>query len=244
LFNVMMNEMPSTHGVSVAEYTDNITFFVSHPNIQVASNLLQAQIDSFVDWTLRWGLKIKSGKNQNYVLHHQKSSHSSHPSQWTQSGICSATQVPWCCAGCALPHIVMLKTSCLPVLNLLKSISQRHWGADHQTLVKLYKILLHTKLDYTSPCYASAAQSHLSKLNMHQNSSLRIATGCRKTTPITTLDIETNIPPLKIHRDQLMCGYYSRLWQLLELLEPPTSSYLPGTPVLKMHPAPLFIIPG
>ena len=220
LFNVMMSDMLSTHGVSVAEYADDITFFVSHPNIQVATNLLQAQIDSFVDWTFRWGLKLNLGKTKimcftTKKVHALPIQASGHNLEYVQQHrylgvVLDAPCLRW------RPHIEMLKTSCLPVLNLLKSISHRHWGADRQTLIKLYKVLLCSKLDYASPFYASAAQSHLSKLNVLQNSSLRIATGCRKTTPITTLEIETNIPSLKIHRDQLMCRYYSRLRQLPE----------------------------
>ena len=218
LFNIMMSDMPSTPGVSTAEYADDITFFVSNPNIQTATNQLQNQINSFVEWTLSWGLKLNldktkimcfttkkvhplpiqaNGHNLEFVQHHKY-----------LGVVLDAPCLKW------KPHIEMLRTSCLPILNLLKSISNRHWGADRLTLLKLYKVLLRSKLDYASPFYASAAQSHLSKLNVLQNSSLRIATGCRKTTPIITLEIETNIPSLKIHRDQSMCKYYARLRQL------------------------------
>ncbi|KAF2353052.1 Leucine-rich repeat [Trinorchestia longiramus] len=47
-----------------------------------------------------------------------------------------------------------------------------------------------------------------------QNQYLCIATGCRKTTPITSLQIEADIPPLGLHREEIACRYYCRLLQL------------------------------
>ncbi len=108
-------------------------------------------------------------------------------------------------------QVEALKTSCLPIINMLKCIAHKEWGADRKLLLKLYKTLVLSRLDYAAPFYACATKTLLSKLDTIQNHCLRTALGCRKTTPICSLEVEANIPPLSIHRKQLLCRYYHRL---------------------------------
>ncbi|KAF2359621.1 hypothetical protein FHG87_009625 [Trinorchestia longiramus] len=69
-------------------------------------------------------------------------------------------------------------------------------------------------LDYAAPLHGTAAPSNLSKLNSIQNQCLYIATGCRKTIPITSLQIKADIPPLALLQEERACRYYCRLLQL------------------------------
>jgi hypothetical protein len=47
-----------------------------------------------------------------------------------------------------LPHIKYLKANCQNSLNVLKIISHSDWGADKTTLLRLYRSLARSKLDY------------------------------------------------------------------------------------------------
>ncbi|KAF2354169.1 hypothetical protein FHG87_015075 [Trinorchestia longiramus] len=123
-------------------------------------------------------------------------------------GILDAPHLRW------EPQINYLKETSIPILNILQSISHRQWGADCKVLLKLYKTLVRSRLDSAAPLYGAAAPSNLSKLNSIQNKCLCIATGCHKTTPITSLQIEADIRPLGIHREEIACRYYCRLLQL------------------------------
>ncbi|KAF2354306.1 hypothetical protein FHG87_014938 [Trinorchestia longiramus] len=71
-----------------------------------------------------------------------------------------------------------------------------------------------SRLDYAAPLYGTAAPSNLSKLNSIQNQCLRIATKSSKTTLITSLQIEADIPPVALHREETVRRYYCRLLQL------------------------------
>ncbi|KAF2356013.1 Ribonuclease H-like domain [Trinorchestia longiramus] len=62
--------------------------------------------------------------------------------------------------------------------------------------------------------YGTAVPSNLLQLNSIQNHRLCLATGCCKTSPATSLEVEANIFPLSIHRDLLTCQYCSKLPQL------------------------------
>ena len=60
-----------------------------------------------------------------------------------------------------IPHIKYLKAKCLKALNLLKVLSETSWGADPTTLLKLYRSLVRSNLDYGCIIYGSARKSYL-----------------------------------------------------------------------------------
>ena len=55
------------------------------------------------------------------------------------------------------PHIKYLKARCQKSLNTLKVLSRTEWGADRTTLLKLYRSLVRSKLDYGIIVYGSAS---------------------------------------------------------------------------------------
>ena len=71
-------------------------------------------------------------------------------------------------------------------------------------LLRFYKSVILAKLDYGAPFYTTACKTNLDKLNKVQNNALRIAIGARKTSPIVSLEAESHIPPLDIHRLKVM----------------------------------------
>ena len=60
-----------------------------------------------------------------------------------------------------IPHIKYLKARCLKALNLLKVVSRFDWGADSIVLLRLYRALVRSKLDYGSIVYGSARKSYI-----------------------------------------------------------------------------------
>ena len=60
-----------------------------------------------------------------------------------------------------LPHLKALKTRCLKALDIIKVVSNQEWGADKYVLLKLYRSLVRSKLDYGCIVYGSARPSYL-----------------------------------------------------------------------------------
>ena len=52
-----------------------------------------------------------------------------------------------------IPHIQHLKEKCCKTLKLLHIIAHEDWGADQHTLLKLYRILIPSKIDYSCFIY-------------------------------------------------------------------------------------------
>lgn len=109
------------------------------------------------------------------------------------------------------PHIVDLRQRALKSMNILKSVSHHHWGADRKTLLTLYHSLIRSKLDYGSSAYGSASSSLLESLEVVHRQALRICTGAFKSSPKDSLLVEANEPSLAHRRNQLMLLYHHKI---------------------------------
>ena len=108
-------------------------------------------------------------------------------------------------------HISDLKVSCMKANNILKVVSHQSWGADRTTKLRLYRILIRQKLDYGSIIYGNTKESLLKPLRVVQNSALRISLGAFCTSPIISLEVEANEPPMVLRREQLAMMYMMKI---------------------------------
>ena len=63
----------------------------------------------------------------------------------------------------------LFEQKCHKALNLLRVVSSMDWGADRKFLLRLYRSLVRSKLDYGCIVYGSARQSYLRKLDSIHN---------------------------------------------------------------------------
>ena len=82
------------------------------------------------------------------------------------------------------PRIKYLKARCKKSLNNLKVLSRTEWGADQTTLLKLYRSLVRSKLDYGYLVYGSASKTALVKLDPVHNQGLRLSLGAFRSSPL------------------------------------------------------------
>ncbi|KAF2343914.1 Reverse transcriptase domain [Trinorchestia longiramus] len=202
LFNIMMYDTPVEEGICSCEYADDLAFYTQHPNLRIATDTLQEQLAALHNWSKQWGLKINFNKTKSILFTNKRinplpitvgGQQLEFTKQFKYLGVMlDSPQLRW------HHQVEYLKQSCAPLLILLQSISHRHWGADRELLIYLYKTLIPSRLDYAAPLYGTAALSNLLQLNSIQNHCLRVATGCRKTSPTASLEVEANIFPLTI----------------------------------------------
>ena len=91
-----------------------------------------------------------------------------------------------------IPHIKYLRSKCQKALNILKVVSHYDWGADRKVLLRLYRALVRSKLDYGSFVYGSARASYIKILDPIHNQGLRICLGAFRTSLMESLYVEAN----------------------------------------------------
>ena len=97
-----------------------------------------------------------------------------------------------------IPHIKYLKTKTTQAQQLLRVVAHTKWRADRQTLLKLYRVLVHSQLDYGSFIYRSARKSYIEKLDPIYHEGLRLVLGAFNTSPVDSLYTEAHETPLQL----------------------------------------------
>ena len=110
-----------------------------------------------------------------------------------------------------VPHIKGLKKKCVKALNLLRVVSNNDWGEDRTVLLRLYRALVRSKLDYGCLIYGAACESYISLLDPIQNQGLRLSLGAFRTSPAHSLCVEANELPLSFRREKLALQFATKI---------------------------------
>ena len=89
-----------------------------------------------------------------------------------------------------LPHIKYLKTKTTRAQQLLQVVAHTKWGADRQMLLKSYRAVVCSQLDYGSFIYRSTRKSYVKMLDPIHHEGLRLVLGAFKTSPVDSLYTE------------------------------------------------------
>ncbi|GFX46002.1 RNase H domain-containing protein [Trichonephila clavipes] len=108
-------------------------------------------------------------------------------------------------------HLKDLKIRSANALNILKVLANTHWGADRTSLLRLYRALIRSKLDYGSVVYSSACKSLLKIFDPVHHQALRLCLGAFRTSPVESLYAEAYEPPLDLRRKYLCLNYFMKI---------------------------------
>ena len=202
-------------GVECSLYVDDFVIMYRSPTIDAIQRKLQHTIHRLEKWTLENGFTIS--KNKTVAMHFCPDKKcmdpvlklDNDPIQFVKEakflGLIWDTKLTF------EPHIKYLKARCHKSLNILKVLSRTEWGADQTTLLKLYRSLVRSKLDYGCLVYGSASKTALAKLDPVHNQGLRLSLGAFRSSPVESLYVETHEPPLEIRREKLALQYILKL---------------------------------
>jgi ribonuclease HI len=224
LFSVAINSVVRCIPASVDSllYVDDLTIYVVSKQQSFAERRIQQALDRLAEWSSKTGFQFSASKSICVHFHRQRglfhapSLHfngSSLPvkSEVKYLGLIFDSRLTW------IAQIKALRIKCLKALNLLKVVSSHSWGADRAVLLRLYRALIRSKLDYGCQAYGSASKSALKLLDPIHNAALRICVGAFRTSPIESLYVEAHEPSLTNRRQQLGLQYYARLQGLPHL---------------------------
>ena len=219
LFNMMMRDIPKLAGINYSEFADDIALYITGSNLSELSQKMQRAISELIEWTNCWGLEINLGKTKAMFFNR---SNTQPDNIEIQSDVIEYVPT-YRFLGLTLDsprlsykgHINNLKSASTRVISVLKFLSHSKWGSDRKTLEVMYKTLIRSKLDYACHLYGCATQLDLKALDTIQNQCLRIIIGTHQTSPILSMEAESNIPPLCLRRKYMSLKYYYKIRYLL-----------------------------
>ncbi|GFV97964.1 uncharacterized protein LOC103524116 [Trichonephila clavipes] len=90
-------------------------------------------------------------------------------------------------------HITKAVENATSRLSLLKRIASVKWGSSQGVLTSTFTSYIRLVIDYGSELLVTASASALSKLDIVQNKALRFITGAATSTPIASMQLQTEI---------------------------------------------------
>ena len=95
-------------------------------------------------------------------------------------------------------HIEITTTKARKTIHILKALTSTTWGKQKETILATYKDITRPILEYVSTIWPPiASDTNINKLQITQNTALRIVTGCTTDTNRQHLHDETQILPMK-----------------------------------------------
>ena len=215
LFNVKLNKIAQamTNGVECSLYVDDFIIFIRSSTVEGIERQLQLCINSIVRWTRKNGFTVSSNKTVAMHFCNRNSKYCRDPIlNLGKEKIKFVTEhkflgLIWDSKLTFESHIQYLKKKCANAMNVIKVLSYSNWGSDTKTLLSIFRSLVRSKLDYGCFIYCKAKKQSLECLNILHRQGLRLCLGAFKSSPIESLYVEADEPPLEIRWKYLAMRY-------------------------------------
>ena len=210
LFTAYMSGLPTLpDGIKLTSYADDCTSYASGPTIPPICEKLNSYLTTLHEWLEKHDLELSPGKSTatGFTVFIQEVS----MSLPIKIGLHTVptTKNPKI-LGVTLDSLHTFNAHSNNTLNkirkrnsVLKALAGSSWGKDKELLTTTYKAISRPVVNNAAPIWTPALRdTHWSKLQAAQNSSLRVITGCTKMTHIDELR-ETKLLPVKEHNTML-----------------------------------------
>ena len=175
-FNIKINDMVKCLGIltDCSLYVDDFCNCDRSKSMATIERQLQQNLNKIGNWATCNGFKFSKSKTQCVHFCQLRKQHDDPVLHlyWSSIPVVEESKFLGILFDSKLsfiPHTKYLKAKCLKALNLLKVLSHTSWGADRTTLLKLYRSLVQSKLDYGCIIYGSAWKSYLQMLDPIHN---------------------------------------------------------------------------
>ena len=232
IFNIMVSDIPHLDAINTSEFADDLAISATADNLQTLTENLEKALRELEQWANKWNLVFNPTKTKALCFTKKKNlqlpslkilnEDIEYVQKFKYLGMTiDAPTLTW------KDHTDDLLTQTNQRLNIMRALAGTTWGAEREILLRIYTAYIRPKMTYGAAAYASVCDTRLGRLEGIQNTALRIAVGARKTSPIAALQVEANIPPLKLYIKEACCNYY---YKLKTLEDHPTIEYINDDP--------------
>jgi len=218
LFAIAINSIVSVVRTPVrcSLFVDDFAIYCSSSNLATAERQLQLTVDRLEMWAAETGFRFSPPKTVSVHFCRKRGLFPDPAIKLYGEAIPVEPSVRF--LGLTLDsrlswqqHILNLKQRCLKALNIMKCLSGTSWGADRTVLLRVYRAVVRSKLDYGAMVYSSARPSTIRSLGSVHHAGIRIATGAFRTSPVESLWAEAGEPPLSLRREYLLASYAAKI---------------------------------
>ena len=218
LFSIKINDIVKavTAGTDASLFVDDFALCVRGATLHRVERHLQLCVNSVQSWVTDNGFKFSPTKTTCVHFTQQRGTFSDpnitiNGSPVTISKEAKFLGVIFDQKLSFVNHIKYLHTSCQKALDVLRVVGHTDWGADRTVLLRLYRSLIRSKLDYACIVWGSARKSYLQMLDPIHHQGLRICLGAFRTSPTQSLYVEAGEPSLANRRQRLSMNYVLKL---------------------------------
>ena len=207
LFNIYTSDIPlPPDSVQLTTYADDITITAPHTDINIAKANIQPYLQDVLKWTKDNDLLHNTDKTKCTLLTPDPAEYNNQLGLQIDNTTLPMTTHPKILGLTLDPkltynrHIDLAATKARMTINILKVLTSTKWGKHKETILATYKAITRPVLEYASTIWSpNASETNIDKLQIVQNTALRIATGCTHDTNTQHLHDETNVLPIHQH---------------------------------------------
>ncbi|GBN73656.1 RNA-directed DNA polymerase from mobile element jockey [Araneus ventricosus] len=212
--NNILKQLPTS--VRGYLYVDDLYISCSGTNMNFIQRQLQTAVNNITQWCNSNGFSISTSKTAGVHFCRKRNLHLDPEIKLYGEIITFVNEIKF--LGVIfdkkltfLPHVKQLRKKSEIALNILKVLSTTAWGADRDSMLKIYRATVLSKLDYGCTIYGSARKSVLQKLDPVHHIALRLCSGAFRTSPVKSLYVECYEPALELKRQMLSLHYYFKI---------------------------------
>lgn len=207
---------PPRRGINLSLFADDITFYVVADKTEDATVTLQVYIYDIEFWAEEWKMSFSIGKNASLTFSRRtqyedqvRLTITNDPIGTVESfkllGVHFNRRLTW------KTHIDCLSRAAARSGHIIYSLTYMKPSLGLNLLIRTYKALIRSLLDYGAPVLVAARKSHTRKIEVIQNRFTRTMLGAFKSTSISLLTMETGISKVKDRWEFLAASYYVKL---------------------------------
>ncbi|GFX16062.1 RNA-directed DNA polymerase from mobile element jockey [Trichonephila clavipes] len=168
-------------GIQCSLHVDDVQISYSSKFLNVAERHIQTTINNFTKWAEENSFVFSTEKTVSVVFTRKRGVFPN-PELFIGRSLIKVNEVKF--LGLIFDqslrfhrHLKDLKIRSAKALNILKVLANTRWGGDRTSLLRLYRVLIRSKLDYGSVVYSSACKSLLKILDPVHHQALRLSEG-------------------------------------------------------------------
>jgi len=201
LYLVYVNDIPlGTPHCRAGQFADDVDTWTSDKRIDRAYIRLQRGLSSIEAWCAKWRIKLNVTKTQlmsfGRVRPPRQRKLKLFGQELTPSNAFTILGVTFSYSNSLSPHVEKRAAIARQRIGLLRMVAGRGWGANQETVLKIYKQYVRPILEYGAVATADAAPSLIRVLERTERKAISIALRAPRSTRIVDLYDQSGLQPL------------------------------------------------